>query len=184
MSTAEAVGLKAGTWDIDPVHSDVSFAVRHMMVSKIRGRFGSFSGSIVTDPDVAGSSVTASVDLASVDTGNEQRDEQVRAARFLDTENHPTMTYRSTAVRRDGDGIVVDGQLTLHGVTRSVPLSVELGGIGPDPWGGTRIGFSATAVIDRRDFGIDVSLPIDGGGVVVSDRVQIQLEIEGVLRTE
>ncbi|MBO0848768.1 MAG: polyisoprenoid-binding protein [Pseudonocardia sp.] len=183
MSTTEAVGLTAGTWDIDPVHSDVSFAVRHLMVSKIRGRFGSFSGSIVTDPDVAGSSVTASIDLASVDTGNEQRDQHVRAAQWLDTDNHPTMTYRSTAVRRDGDGLVVDGELTLRGVTRSVPLTVELGGTGPDPWGGTRIGFSAAAAIDRRDFGIDVSVPIDGG-VVVSDRVQIQLEVEAVLRAE
>jgi polyisoprenoid-binding protein YceI len=184
MSSAETVGLVAGTWDIDPVHSDVSFTVRHMMVSKVRGRFGSFSGSIVTDPDVTRSSVTASIELASIDTGNEQRDQHIRSADFLDAAGHPNMTYRSTSVRPDGDGYLVEGELTLHGVTRSVPLAAELGGIGPDAWGGTRIGFSALATINRSDFGIDISMPLDGGGVVVSDRVQIQLEIEGVLRTE
>ncbi|WP_028927072.1 YceI family protein [Pseudonocardia acaciae] len=184
MSTTETVALAAGTWDIDPVHSDVSFTVRHMMVSRIRGRFGAFTGTIVTSPDVLGSSVTASIDVGSVDTGNDQRDEHVRSAQFLDAQNHPTMTYRSTGVRANGDGYVIDGELTLHGATRPVQLDVNLGGIGPDPWGGTRIGFAATATIDRRDFGIDVSLPFDGGGVVVSDRVEIELNVEAVLRTE
>jgi polyisoprenoid-binding protein YceI len=182
MTSTEAATVIAGTWDIDPVHSDVSFTVRHMMVSKVRGWFAAFSGEIVTGEDILDSSVTASIELASIDTGNEQRDDHVRSADFLDVANYPTMTYRSTGIRRDGEDYVVDGELTLHGVTRSVPLAVEVVGAGPDAYGGTRIGFSATATISRGDFGVDISLPMDGGGVVVSDKVQIHLEIQGVLR--
>jgi polyisoprenoid-binding protein YceI len=182
MSTTETVSVAAGTWDIDPVHSEVSFAARHMMVSKVRGRFTSFSGEIVTGERFLDSSVTASIDLASVTTNNDQRDEHIRSADFLDVANHPTMTYRSTGVRPDGGDHVLEGELTLHGVTRSVPLQLELTGSGPDAYGGTRSGFSATATINRSDFGIDISLPLDGGGVVVSDKIQIQLDIQGVLR--
>jgi polyisoprenoid-binding protein YceI len=186
MSTATTPipGYLAGTWDIDPVHSDVSFTVRHMMVSKVRGRFGAFSGEIVTGEDLTGSSVTASIDAASIDTGNGQRDNHVRSADFFDVQNYPTWTFRSTGVRADGADLVVDGELTIKGVTRSVPLAVEVGGIGPDGGGGTRIGFSATTTIDRNDFGVDIKMPLDGSGVVVSDKVQIALEIEAVLRQE
>jgi polyisoprenoid-binding protein YceI len=182
MSTTETLNVAAGTWDIDSVHSDVSFAVRHMMVSKVKGRFGAFTGEVVTGADFLSSSVTASIDLNSVDTNNEQRDGHIRSADFLDVANHPTMTYRSTGVRRNGDDYVVDGELSLHGVTRPVELNVELSGSGPDAYGGTRIGFSATTTISRGDFGIDISMPLDGGGVVVGDKIQIALEIEGVLR--
>ncbi|HEX4252763.1 MAG TPA: YceI family protein [Pseudonocardia sp.] len=182
MSTAGTVSVVAGTWDIDPVHSDVSFAVRHMMVSKVKGRFGSFTGEIVTNDDIVDSSVTVSIDLSSVDTNNEQRDGHLKSADFLDVATYPTMTYRSTGVRGAGDEYVVDGELSLHGVTRSVPLQVEVSGSGPDAYGGTRVGFSATATISRADFGIDISMPLDGGGVVVGDKIQIAIEIEGVLR--
>jgi polyisoprenoid-binding protein YceI len=185
MTTAAAIsipGYVAGVWDIDPVHSDVSFTVRHMMISKVRGRFGSFSGQIVTGDDVTGSSVTATVESASVDTGNEWRDKDVRSDTFLDVENHPLWTFRSTGVRVDGDGLVVDGDLTIKGVTRSVSLALEVNGIGPDSSGGTRAGISASTTIDRNDFGVDVKLPLDGGGVVVGEKVQITLEIEAVLR--
>jgi polyisoprenoid-binding protein YceI len=185
MTTAATTQLPhylAGTWDIDPVHSDVSFTVRHMMVSKVRGRFARFSGEIVTGDDVTGSSVTATVDATSIDSGNAQRDEHVRSADFFDVANHPEWTYRSTAVRADGDQLVVDGELSIKGVTRSVPLAVEVNGFGPDAYGGTRAGFSATATINRNDFGVDITLPLDGGGVVVGDKVQINLEIQAVLR--
>ncbi len=144
MSTIEAVKYAAGTWDIDPVHSDVSFSVRHMMVSKVRGRFGAFSGSIVTGEDILDSTVTAEIELGSVDTGNEQRDQHVSSPDFLDAERFPTMTYRSTGVRRDGDAYVVDGELSLHGVTCPVQLALDLDGTGTDSFGGTRAGFSAT----------------------------------------
>jgi polyisoprenoid-binding protein YceI len=181
-ATTSIPGYLAGTWDIDPIHSDVSFTVRHMMVSKVRGRFASFSGEIVTGEDVTDSSVTASIDPASIDTGNDQRDGHVRSADFFDVENHPLWTFRSTGVRVDSGGLVVDGELTIKGVTRSVPLALEVNGVGPDASGGTRAGFSASTTIDRNDFGVDIKMPLDGGGVVVGEKVQVTLEIEAVLR--
>ncbi|NRQ38177.1 YceI family protein [Nonomuraea sp. NN258] len=185
-TTTSIPGHRAGLWEIDPVHSDVSFTVRHMMVSKVRGRFATFAGEIVTGEDVTRSSVTASIDPASVDTGNRLRDKDLRSGRFLDAENHPLWTFRSTGVRADAGGFAVDGELTVKGVTRPVTLAVELNGVGPDGDGGTRAGFSASATIDRNDFGVDIKLPLDGGGVVVGDvvgdKVHISIEIEAVLR--
>jgi polyisoprenoid-binding protein YceI len=172
----------AGTWDIDPVHSEVSFSVRHMMVSKVRGRFGSFSGQIVTGEDVTGSSVSATIDATSIDTNNEQRDNHIRSADFFDVANHPTWSFASSAVRVDDGELRVDGELTIKGVTRPVTLSLEVEGFGPDAYGGTRAGFSASTTINRADFGVDISMPLDGGGVVVGDKVTINLEIEAVLR--
>lgn len=175
-------GYVAGTWDIDAAHSDVSFSVRHMMVSRVRGRFNGVSGRLVTGDDVLDSSVTADIDVNSFDTGNAQRDEHIRSADFLHAAQFPTMTYRSTGLRWDGDDLVVDGELTLRGITRQVPLTVELTGFGRDPYGGTRAGFSATAKINRKDFGIDTDMPLDGGGVVIGETVHISLDIEAVLR--
>lgn len=180
--TEQIPGYRTGTWTIDADHSDVSFTVRHMMVSKVRGRFTKFSGELVTGEDPSRSSVTASIDLSSIDTDNEQRDGHIRSADFFDVEKYPTMTYRSTGVRSDGDDWIVDGELSLHGVTRPLSLAVELNGFSPDPFGGIRTGFSATAQINRKDFGIDIHMPIDGGGVVLGDKIQIQLEVEAVLQ--
>jgi polyisoprenoid-binding protein YceI len=180
-TVATIPGYLTGTWQIDPVHSDVSFSVRHMMVSKVRGHFSEFTGTIVTAENPAESSVTAEIALSSLDTRNAQRDEHVRSADFFDVEQYPTMTYRSTSLTQDGDAWTLDGELTLHGVTRSVPLHLELNGFTADPYGGQRAGFSATAEINRRDFGIDISVPMDGGGVVVGDKISITLEIEAVL---
>jgi polyisoprenoid-binding protein YceI len=181
-SSTKIPGFVAGTWDIDPVHSDVSFTVRHMMVSKVRGQFGTFAGEIVTGEDITDSTVNVTIDATSINTGNDQRDGHIRSADFFEVENHPTWTYRSTGVRADGDDLVIDGELTIKGVTRSVPLAVEVGGFGPDAFGGIRSGFSASATINRNDFGVDISMPLDGGGVVVGEKVQIHLEIEAVLR--
>lgn len=185
MSTTatEIPGYLAGTWTIDPVHSDVSFSVRHMMISKVRGRFGTFEGEITTSPDPLASSVTARIDVSSLDTGNEQRDGHIRSGDFLGVETYPTMTYVSRTVRQEGSRYQVEGDLTLHGITRPVPLRLEVNGFGPDGYGGTRAGFSASAQISRRDFGIDLSMPMDGGGVVVGDAIDITLEIEAVLQT-
>jgi polyisoprenoid-binding protein YceI len=174
-------GYVAGTWSIDQVHSDVSFTVRHMMVSKVRGRFGAFSGTIVTADNPLESSVTAEIELASIDTNNAQRDEHIRSADFFEVEKFPTMTYTSTSVRQNGDDYVLDGKLTLKGVTKDVALKLELNGFGPDAYGGTRAGFSASAEISRSEFGVDIHLPMDGGGVVIGDKVTISLEIEAVL---
>jgi polyisoprenoid-binding protein YceI len=187
MTTAASTqipGYVAGTWDIDPVHSDISFTVRHMMVSKVRGHFAKFSGEIVTGENLAESSVSATIAADSIQTGQDQRDAHIRSADFFDAENHPEWTYRSTGVRVDGDEIVVDGELTIKGVTRQVPLALEVNGFGPDAYGGVRAGFSARTTIDRNDFGVDIKMPMDGGGVVVGDKVQIALEIEGVLRKD
>jgi polyisoprenoid-binding protein YceI len=175
-------GYVAGTWSIDPVHSEVGFTVRHMMVSKVRGKFRAFSGEIVTGENPIESSVTAEIDLSSIDTGNEQRDGHIRSADFFEVETYPTMTYRSTGVRRDGDVYILDGKLTLKGVTKDVELALELNGFGPDAYGGTRAGFTAIAEINRRDFGVNFTAVMETGGAVVSDRVTIQLEIEAVLQ--
>jgi polyisoprenoid-binding protein YceI len=175
-------GYVAGTWEIDPVHSEVGFVARHMMVSKVRGRFTSFSGEIVTAEDPAQSSVTATIDLTSIQTGNEQRDQHIRSADFFEVDKYTTMTYRSTGLRPEGDHFVLDGELTLKDVTKQVPLTLELNGFGPDPFGGTRAGFTAKGEINRRDFGVNFSAPMETGGVVVSDKVAIELEIEAVLK--
>jgi polyisoprenoid-binding protein YceI len=182
---AEIPGYVAGTWTIDPVHSHVGFAVRHMMVSKVRGHFTAFEGTIVTGEDPLDSSVTATIDLASIDTSNPQRDGHIRSADFFEVEKYPTMTYRSTGVRRDGDDLVLDGELTLKGVTREVPLTLEVNGFGPDAAneGGSRVGITATGSINRMDFGVSFNGPVPGGGVMVSEKVDLVLEIEAALQT-
>ena len=181
-TTATSIpGYVAGTWTIDPVHSEVGFSARHMMVSKVRGKFTTFSGQVVTGADPLGSAVTAEIDMASIDTGNEQRDGHIRSADFFEVETHPTMTYRSTGARLQDGEYVLDGDLTLKGVTKNVPLKLELNGFGPDPFGGTRAGFTATGEINRRDFGVNFNAALETGGAVVSDKVALHLEIEAVL---
>ncbi|RBY95855.1 hypothetical protein DQ237_11965 [Blastococcus sp. TF02-8] len=182
-STVQIPGYIAGTWDIDASHSTVGFSVRHMMVSKVRGYFREFTGEIVTAENPADSTVTATVDLGSIDTRQEQRDAHIRSADFFDAENHPQMTFRSTAVRTDGADWVVEGDLTIKGNTKPVTLALELNGFGPDAYGGTRAGFSARTEISRSEFGVDIQMPMDGGGVVVGDKIAVELEIEAVLRT-
>ncbi|MCW2701379.1 MAG: uncharacterized protein JWQ45_2914 [Blastococcus sp.] len=180
--TTQIPGYVVGTWDIDASHSTVGFSVRHMMVSKVRGYFREFSGEIVTAEDPARSLVTATVDLGSIDTRQEQRDAHIRSADFFDVQTHPQMTFRSTAVRTDGADWTVDGDLTIKGVTKPVTLALELNGFGPDAYGGYRAGFSARTEINRNEFGVDIKMPMDGGGVVVGDKISVELEIEAVLR--
>jgi polyisoprenoid-binding protein YceI len=173
-------GYEAATWTIDPVHSEVGFSVRHMMVSKVRGRFTRFSGQIVTAEDPTQSSVTAEIDLSSINTGQEQRDEHIKSADFFEVETYPTMTYSSTGIKVEDGEYVLEGELTLKGVTRTVPLKLELQGFGPDAFGGYRAGFTATGEINRRDFNVSFNAPMANGGVVVSDKIQLHLEIEAV----
>ncbi len=177
-------GYVAGRFTIDPVHTDVSFTVRHMMVSKVRGKFHGVAGTIVLADDPLGSSVSADVDLATIDTGNPQRDDHIRSADFFDVAEHGILTFRSTAVRPDGDNYVLTGDLSLHGQTRSVDLDLEVNGFTKDPYGGTRAGFTASGVINRKDFGITIDMPMDGGGAVIGDKIQVLLEIEAILDTE
>jgi polyisoprenoid-binding protein YceI len=179
-TTVTIPGYLAGTWKADPVHSKIAFSIRQVMVSAVRARFTSYQVTIVTSEDPLGSSVAATIDLASIDTGNQKRDNHLRSADILDVEKHPTMSYRSTSIRQTDDGWVIDGELTLHGLTRQVPLAVAVTGFGPDRLGRQRAGFSATAQINRRDFGITIPM---GGGGVVSNKVSISLKIEAVLQT-
>ena len=176
-------GYVAGTWDIDPTHSTVGFSVRHMMVSKVRGYFRTFSGVLVTAEDPTASTVEATIDMDSIDTRQEQRDAHIRSADFFDVGNHTVMTFRSTEVRTDGADWTVVGDLTIKGITKPVELALELNGFGPDAYGGTRAGFSARTEISRKEFGVDIDMPMDGGGVVVGDKINVELEIEAVLRT-
>jgi polyisoprenoid-binding protein YceI len=175
-------GYVVGTWDIDVAHSTVGFSVRHMMVSKVRGYFREFSGAIVTAEDPSQSSVTATINMDSIDTRQEQRDAHIRSADFFDVGNHTEMTFRSTGVRTDGADWTVEGDLTIKGITKPVTLELELNGFGPDAYGGYRAGFSAKTEISRKEFGVDIDMPMDGGGVVVADKINVELEIEAVLR--
>src|ERR1700749_3542156 len=186
MMTSPAVqipGYVAGTWDLDPVHSTIGFIARHLMVSKGRGQFTSYEAQIVTAPTPLDSTATASIDLSSVSTGNEMRDNDLRSTNFFDVETHPVMTFASTGVRAEGETLMVDGNLTIRGVTKPVTLAVDVNGFGPDPLGRTRTGFSAIAEINRTEFGVSFNAPVPGG-VMVSERIQIEIEAEAVLRKE
>jgi polyisoprenoid-binding protein YceI len=172
--------LTPGTWNIDPSHSSVNFVVRHLMVSKVRGSFGTFTGTITIDDNHLASSVTASVDMASVTTGDADRDAQLRNNDFFAVAQYPTMTFTSTEVRPDGGDYVLVGDLTIKGVTKQVELELEFDGVSPDPWGGTRAGFSAEGEIDRRDFGVEWNMVLDTGALMVGEKVKISLDIQAV----
>ena len=171
----------AGTYAIDQSHSHVGFAVRHLMVSKVRGRFSDFAGTVEIAENPLDSKVSVTIQTASADTRDENRDAHLRSEDFFDSENWPTMTYRSRSVRPTGKGrYIVDGDLTIKDVTTAVPLEVTFEGGGGDPWGGVRIGFSATAELDREAFEINWNSPLDGGGFVLGKKVSIEIEAEAV----
>jgi polyisoprenoid-binding protein YceI len=178
MSTPE---IPAGTWTIDASHSEVGFSVRHLMVAKVRGTFESFEGTITIAEDPLQSSVAAEVDLSSINTRDPQRDGHLKSADFFEVETHPKLTFTSTSVVPDGSDFKVTGDLTIKGTTKSVVLDLEFNGVHPDPWGGTRAGFSAETEISRKEFGVDFEIPMDGGGVVVGDKIKVMLEVEAVL---
>lgn len=172
--------LRAGTWVGDPIHSDISFRVRHMGVGKVRGTFALAAAALtVGDDGAATPRVTALIDVASVHTGNDQRDQHVRSADFLDVDKHPTIEFTSTDVHDlDGDTFTLVGELTLHGVTRTVQLQTEFLGVVDDPSGAERTGFSATTTISRAAFGVDTQLAFGAGKLVVADTIEIAIEIE------
>jgi polyisoprenoid-binding protein YceI len=174
-------GYVAGTWTIDPIHTYVGFVIKHMMVSKVRGKFDTFSGEIVTAADPLDSHVSATIEATSIDTSNTMRDDHIRSADFFDAENHPTITFVSTGIRRTDDEYYIDGDLTIRGVTRPVTLAVDVPEFGPNPQGGTKAGFSASTEINRTDFGVSYNGPIPGGGLALGEKVQIVLEVEADL---
>ncbi len=178
MTTATAQ-LGVGTWAIDPVHSTVGFSVRHLMVSKVRGTFDTFSGAITVAEDGT-PSVKAEIDVTSINTQNEQRDAHLKSADFFESEKYPTATFVSTGVRAKGDDYLLDGDFTLKGVTRPVTLELEFNGVNPGMGQGEVAGFEASVVLNRKDFGISIELPLETGGAVVGDKVTITLEIEAL----
>ncbi|AII07191.1 YceI family protein [Rhodococcus opacus] len=180
-ATATLPNLAAGTWAIDTVHSTVGFSVRHLMVSKVRGTFNDFTGAITVAEDGT-AAVTAEIQVASIDTKNTDRDAHIKSADFFDAEQYPTATFTSTAVRAKGDDYVVEGEFTLHGVTRPVELALEFNGVNPGMGNGPVAGFEATTVLNRKDFGITIDMPLEGGGAVVGDKITITLEIEAGLQ--
>jgi polyisoprenoid-binding protein YceI len=172
--------LTPGTWTVDPAHSSVGFVARHLMISKVRGSFRSFAGTVTIGEDPLASTVEATVELASVSTGDDGRDAHLRGADFFDVENNPTMTFRSSGVRLDGNDYLLDGDLTIKGVTEPVTFELEFDGVNRDPWGNEKAGFSASTEINRKDFGLTWNVALETGGVVVGEKVKIVLDVQAV----
>ena len=181
MTTATAVST--GTWTLDPTHTEIGFSVRHL-VSKVRGKFTGFEGTIVTADDITASTVSVSVDLSTIDTGTAGRDDHLRSADFFEVESHPTMTFVSTGIVQKSDtDFVVTGDLTIKGVSKPVELKTEFLGEGGDPWGGTRVGVEATTEISRKEFGIDFNMPVEGADkLMIGDKISIHINAEAVLQ--
>lgn len=174
-------------WNFDPSHSSAEFAARHLMVSTVRGSFRNVTGTINFDPDnIENSSVEATINVSEMtSTGILDRDNHLKSADFLDAENYPTITFKSTKVEKKGENEArVTGDLTIRGVTRPVTLNAELAGVVTNPWGNKVAGFSATTVINREDFGLTWNMVIEGGGVMVSKEIKVTLEVEAALVTE
>ncbi len=175
------LALTTGTWTIDPTHTVIGFSARHEMVAKVRGRFEDFAGNFVLDgADPSASSANLTVQLASVDTKNADRDTHLKSAEFFDVDQFPTMTFTSTSVEGSGPKFTVHGDLTVHGITKNIPVTFELVGVSTDPWGGTRIGFEGHAEISRKDFDLTWNVALETGGVLVSDTINIELDVEAV----
>lgn len=171
-----------GNWQVDAAHSAVNLTVKHMVISRVRGRFGKWTAKLSLDTaNLAASTVEVEIDAASIDTGVADRDAHLRSADFLDVEKYPTIRYASRKVEvLSPERLRIVGDLTIHGVTREVPLDVEVGGQGKDPWGNLRAGFEATASFNRKDFGLTWNAALETGGVLVADRVDVQIELEAV----
>lgn len=172
--------LSPGIWNIDPSHTAVTFVARHLVITKVRGKFGEVNGALTIDGDKLTSSVEATIEMASVTTGDDGRDGHLKSADFFDVETYPNMTFVSTGIRGDGAEYVLTGDLTIKGVSKSVELDLEFEGVSLDPWGGTRVGFSATGEINRRDFGLDFDVKLDTGGALVSEKIKIEIEAQAV----
>ena len=180
MATTQAP-VKSTTWKIDPAHSNVEFAVKHLMISTVKGRFSDVEGEIViADADPSKSSVVATLKAASIDTRTGQRDDHLRSADFLDAVNFPEITFKSTRITGDASEFKVTGDLAIRGVTREVTLDATHEGAGKDPWGGDRIAFSATTKLDRRDFGLTWNQAIEAGGVLVGNDVKVSIDVQAV----
>jgi polyisoprenoid-binding protein YceI len=183
MSTEVIAEVSTSTWQIDPVHSTVQFKVKHMMISNVKGEFTSVTGTLeLNETDVTKSKLEASIDATTINTRDPQRDAHLKSADFLETEKFPVLTFKSTSVSKETNGdLAVEGELTIHGVTRNVVFDVEAPSARQkDPWGNTRIGLSATTRINRKDFGLIWNTALETGGILVGDEVTITLDVEFV----
>lgn len=174
--------MTATTWNFDKTHSSINFSVRHLTISKVRGQFHDWDGTLeLDDADITKSKVAVTIKAASLDTKEEKRDAHLRSPDFFEVETYPTLTFTSTSIEKlSDDEIAVHGDLTIHGITKPVTLKTELGGVTKDPWGGVRTGFSAKVAINRKDYGLHWNAALEAGGVLVGEKVEIALEIEAI----
>jgi polyisoprenoid-binding protein YceI len=172
--------LTPGVWNVDASHSTIGFVARHLMVSKVRGHFAKFDGTITVADDPLQSSVQATVDIGSITTNDDTRDGHLKSADFFDFEKNPTMTLVSTGIDKKGSDYVLHTDLTINGITKAVDFDLEFDGVSKDPWGGTRAGFSADADVNRKDWGLEWNVALETGGVLVGEKVKVQLEIEAI----
>ena len=178
--TALPTGLTTGTWNIDASHSELGFTVRHAGISKVRGNVAITSGTLSVGEDLESSSVQVTIDPSTVSTGDANRDGHLKSGDFFDVEAFGEWTFTSTAVRAQGSSYVVVGDLTIHGVTQSVELETEFNGTAVDPFGNTRAGFEASTTISRKDFGLTWNAALEAGGVLVADKVRIDLDVSAI----
>ncbi len=172
--------LTPGVWNIDASHSSVAFVARHLVVSKVRGRFDTFAGAITVAADPLQSTVAATIEVGSINTSDTSRDGHLKSPDFFDAEQFPTITFATTGVRASGGDFVLTGDLTIKGVTHPVDLELEFNGVEKDPWGGTRAGFSAETEINRKEWGLEWNVVLETGGALVGEKIKIQLDIEAV----
>lgn len=177
--------MSSATWTIDPSHSGIHFIARHMVFAKVRGSFRSFSGTLeLDDADLTRSSVSVSIDAASVDTAEPKRNAHLKSADFFDVERFPTLTFKSKSITKSGDRYAVTGDLTIHGVQKEVVLDASVEGRGKDPWGGERMAFAAKTSVLREDFGLTWNQALEAGGVLVGNKIEIEIEVEAVAQAE
>lgn len=182
ITAAQIPGYRAGTWIIDPTHSEVGFSVRHLAISKVKGKFENFAATFETGENPLDSKVTASAEVASVNTNEKNRDGHLRTGDFFAAEEYPELTFVSTGARAEGGDFYVDGELTMRGVTQPVSFEFEFGGFGEDPYGNYKVGFTAKTVVKREDFGLTWNAPLEKGGLLLGSDVTITLDVQAALQ--